>query len=88
MSSISSFSSPFLFVSLEFFFSLFSFISFLIFGFCFLSVLFLIFLIFYYVFGILVGFQWSGGTGVHDRVFGYVMGEKLERRSLGNDDSS
>ena len=85
MSSISSFSSPFLFVSLEIFFSFFSFISFLIFGFCFLSVLFLIF---YYVFGILVGFQWSGGTGVHDWVFGYVMGEKLERRSLGNDDSS
>ena len=40
------------------------------------------------MFGILVGFQWSGGTGVHDWVFGYVMGEKLERRSLGNDDSS
>ncbi|RVW16881.1 Glucan endo-1,3-beta-glucosidase 7 [Vitis vinifera] len=27
-----------------------------------------------------IGFQWSGGTRVHEWVFGYVMGEKLEQR--------
>ncbi|CBI32582.3 hypothetical protein VitviT2T_003359 [Vitis vinifera] len=27
-----------------------------------------------------IGFQWSGGTRVHEWVFGYIMGEKLEQR--------
>lgn len=58
----------------------FGFASLLIFGFLFFVSLF--------VYGILVGFQWSGGTRVHEWVFGYVMGEKLEQRGQGNEDGS